>query len=116
MSRSVVSGFRKICMFVTVAMLSIGMGNQVSSARDRAGAVYVMNNQVTNAVQVFKRAPDGSLTPGGTFATGGAGAPTGNPFGNPFDPLASQGSVILSHDNHLLFVVNAGSNEISAFV
>jgi 6-phosphogluconolactonase (cycloisomerase 2 family) len=91
------------------------IGVQTSYAEEQAGAVYVMTNQVPNAVQVFHRAANGILTPGGAFLTGGSGAPTGNPFGNPNDPLASQNSVVLSRDHHLLFVVNAGSNEISVF-
>ena len=72
----------------------------------RSGAVYVMTNQPTgNAVTAFSRAPDGTLTLVGTFPTGGLGTGGGS------DPLGSQGAVILS--NHLLFAVNAGSNEIS---
>jgi 6-phosphogluconolactonase len=105
--------FGKALVLLTASIFLIGA--KTSHAQDRAGAVYVMTNQVANAVQVFNRAPNGTLTLGGSFPTGGAGAPTGNPFGNPNDPLASQDSVILSPDHHLLFVVNAGSNEISVF-
>src|SRR5215208_4947678 len=79
----------------------------------KAGAVYVMTNQVENAVATFNRAPDGSLTPAGVFSTGGAGDPVAQPGDPPTDPLASQGSLLLSEDKHLLFAVNAGSNEVS---
>src|SRR5215208_1148102 len=79
----------------------------------KAGAVYVMTNQVANAVAALNRAPDGSLTPAGVFPTGGAGDPVAQPGDPPTDPLASQGSLILSENNHLLFAVNAGSNEVS---
>lgn len=79
----------------------------------RSGAVYVLTNQISNAVAVFERAPDGTLTPAGTFSTGGAGNPVAQPGDPPTDPLASQGALVLSDNNKLLFAVNAGSNEIS---
>jgi len=46
------------------------------------------------------------LTFAGSFASGGNGAGAG---------LGSQGAVVLSDDNRLLFAVNAGSNSISVF-
>ena len=71
------------------------------------GKVYVMTNDAAgNAVQVFARANDGSLTPAGTYPTGGLGSGGG---------LGSQGALVLSHNGRYLFVVNAGSNEISSF-
>ena len=79
----------------------------------QAGAVYLMTNQDRNAVAVFERAPDGTLSPAGTFPTGGSGNPVAEAGDPPFDPLASQGALILSEDNRFLFAVNAGSNEIS---
>ena len=79
----------------------------------KSGAVYVLTNQVSNAVAAFDRAPDGTLTQVGTFSTGGAGNPVAQPGDPPTDPLASQGALILSDNNKLLFAVNAASNEIS---
>lgn len=71
------------------------------------GAVYTLTNQTTgNAVAVFARAADGTLSPMGTVATGGTG--TG-------DGLGSQGAVVLSDDGRWLFAVNAGSNDVSVF-
>src|SRR2546426_10418470 len=70
-------------------------------------AVYTLTNQVSgNAVAVFARSGDGTLTAAGTFATGGAGTGAG---------LGSQGAVTLSDDGRLLFAVNAGSNDVSVF-
>jgi 6-phosphogluconolactonase len=70
-------------------------------------AVYTITNQVSgNAVAVFARAADGTLAPAGTFATGGTGTGAG---------LGSQGAVTLSKDGQFLFVVNAGSNDVSVF-
>ena len=72
---------------------------------DGPPAVYTITNQVAgNAVVVFARATDGTLTAAGSFATGGTG--TGASLG-------SQGSVAVSKDGQLVFAVNAGSNDIS---
>jgi 6-phosphogluconolactonase (cycloisomerase 2 family) len=71
------------------------------------GAVYLMTNAAGgNAVMVFDRAANGELTPAGSYATGGTG--TGGGLGN-------QESVILTTDHRYLYVVNAGSNDVSAF-
>src|SRR5215467_2163705 len=75
------------------------------------GAVFTATNGANaNAVVAFARAEDGSLTFAGTFNTGGKG------IGGTADPLASQYSLLLDgEDDRLLFVVNAGSNNVSAF-
>jgi 6-phosphogluconolactonase (cycloisomerase 2 family) len=71
------------------------------------GAVYTLTNGAAgNAVAVFDRAEDGTLTPAGTVPTGGNGAGAA---------LGSQGALALSDDGHELFAVNAGSNSISYF-
>jgi 6-phosphogluconolactonase len=85
-----------------VAVLGAGAVDAMASS---PGAVYTLTNSPAgNAVQVFDRAGDGSLTPNGEFATGGTG--TGGGLGN-------QGAVVL--DGKLLFAVNAGSDSISVF-
>lgn len=71
------------------------------------GALYTQTNDPAgNAVQRFDRGADGSLTPAGTFSTGGVG-------------LASlggrQGAVELSGDGRYLYAVNAGSDTVSVF-
>ena len=80
-----------------------------------AGAVYVLTNQVDNAVAVFNRAADGTLSSAGEFSTGGAGDPVPQGTDPVTDPLASQGALILDQGNQFLFAVNAGSNQISVF-
>jgi 6-phosphogluconolactonase (cycloisomerase 2 family) len=75
--------------------------------------VYVLTNQVQNAVAVFSRTTDGHLTAAGEFPTGGAGDPVAIPPDPPVDPLASQGALVFGPGNQFLFAVNAGSNEIS---
>jgi 6-phosphogluconolactonase len=88
----------------------VTMGAQVSRADGGSGDVYVMTNQSSgNSIIVFHRDSAGTLTSAGSFATGGNGAGTGA------DPLGSQGSLVLSEDQRLLFAVNAGSNSVSVF-
>lgn len=71
------------------------------------GAVYTMTNEISgNAVIVYDRYHDGSLTYAGVIPTGGAGSGGG---------LGNQGGLILSNNQKWLFAVNAGSNEISVF-
>src|SRR5918992_3961545 len=69
------------------------------------GALYTQTNDTNGkAVQRFDRAADGSLTPAGTFATGGVGlAGLGG----------RQGAVELSGDGRHLYAVDAGSGTAS---
>jgi 6-phosphogluconolactonase len=69
------------------------------------GAVFTETNASANAVQVYQQAGDGTLSPGSSYLTGGAGTgATG---------LGSQGALAL--DRGWLLAVNAGSNDVSAF-
>jgi 6-phosphogluconolactonase (cycloisomerase 2 family) len=71
------------------------------------GAVYTMTNDAAgNAVMVFRRSGDGSVTPVGAVMTEGLGSGGG---------LGNQGSIALSHDRRFLFVVNAGSDDVTSF-
>ena len=72
------------------------------------GAVFVQTNAVHNEVVAFSRAADGTLSPAGTFATGGAGDDNAH--------LPSQGSVTLTRDRRHLLVTNVASNDVSVFV
>lgn len=77
-------------------------------------AVFVQNdNPAGNVVFAYDRAPDGTLTLAGRYATGGFG---GILAGSVVDHLASQGSLTLDTRHGLLFAVNAGSNTVSVFV
>jgi 6-phosphogluconolactonase (cycloisomerase 2 family) len=83
---------------------------QPGRAAGPSGDVYVMTNQSSgNSVMVFHRDAAGMLTFSATFASGGNGAGTGA------DPLGSQGALVLSEDQRLLFAVNAGSDSVSVF-
>jgi 6-phosphogluconolactonase len=71
------------------------------------GAVFVQTNAAHNEVVAFSRSSDGSLSPAGAFATGGAGDGKTH--------LTSQGSVTLTRDRRHLLVTNVASNDVSVF-
>ena len=92
----------RLAVATVLGLLAVAIG--ASDARaDSPRAVYTLTNAAAgNAVKVFDRAGDGSLSADGQVATGGAGSGTG---------LGNQGALVL--DGHLLFAVNAGSDSIS---
>jgi 6-phosphogluconolactonase len=78
---------------------------QAADLPGTAGAVYTMTNSASgNAIEAYARASDGTLTPAGTYPTGGDGG-----------ALDGAHSIVVSRDGSVLVNVNAGSNSISAF-
>jgi len=71
------------------------------------GGVFVNTNQTNNEVWSYSRASDGTLTFVGAFPTQGQGSGNAD--------LSSQGAIVLNKNGTRLFVVNAGSNEITSF-
>jgi 6-phosphogluconolactonase (cycloisomerase 2 family) len=103
-----------ICVsFLILASLTTTTFGDRGPKNFHAGAVYVLTNQTTNSVAVFRHNARGILTAAGEFPTGGTGDPTPQPPDPGTDPLASQGALIMSRGNHYLYAVNAGSNQIS---
>jgi 6-phosphogluconolactonase len=90
-----------------VAALAVLAGPAAANAMADEGALYTQTNDPAgNTVQKFERARDGSLTPAGTFSTGGLGlAGLGG----------RQGAVELSDDEETVYAINAGSNSVTAF-
>jgi 6-phosphogluconolactonase (cycloisomerase 2 family) len=86
----------------------VASGAQAAApVKNESGAVYVLGNQVSgNAVLVYNRAADGTLTPGGAFATGGTGTGAG---------LGSQNAVVVDRTAQHVYAVNAGSDSVSSF-
>jgi 6-phosphogluconolactonase len=101
-----VSRFTRRLAFPVALGLTLGAsGVGASGAVANPGAVYTLTNDPAgNAVEVFDRAGDGSLTADGEFATGGTGTGAG---------LGNQGALVL--DGKLLFAVNPGSDSVSSF-
>ncbi|HEY6492918.1 MAG TPA: beta-propeller fold lactonase family protein [Trebonia sp.] len=82
-------------------------------ASGAGGAVFALSDNTTaNTVAAFHRAPNGTLTPAGNYATGGRGIvlPT-----SVVDHTASQGALAYDQARGLLIAVNPGSNTISVF-
>ena len=76
-------------------------------------AVFVQtDNTAGNQVVAYDRSDNGSLTPAGTYNTGGLG---GQLSGSVVDHLASQGSLTYDQRDGELYAVNAGSNTVSVF-
>jgi 6-phosphogluconolactonase len=89
---------------VVAALLFAGSSQAVGRS---FRAVYTQtNSNAGNAVLVLARADDGTLTPAGSYPTGGLGTSAG---------LGSQGAVALSEDGRILLAVDAGSNDIASF-
>lgn len=102
LARSTVRSFVALVLLLASLVWSASV-----SAAGSAGAVYALSNAPSgNAVLVWNRAADGSLTPAGSYATGGTGTGGG---------LGSQGAIILSENGRWLLAVDAGSNQIASF-
>jgi 6-phosphogluconolactonase (cycloisomerase 2 family) len=106
---------------VTVAVLAALGGTASASVRPtvpngawRSGpAVFVQtDNPSGNEIVAYHRAPDGTLTEAGQYATGGLG---GILAGSQVDHLASQGSLAYDARSRTLIAVNAGSDTLSVF-
>jgi 6-phosphogluconolactonase len=102
-----------VSFLMLTAFSTATFGRGPKAKNFRAGAVYVLTNQVNNEVAVFRRTAKGMLTFADAFPTGGAGDPVPQGMDPATDPLASQGALIIGPGNRFLFAVNAGSNQIS---
>ena len=96
---------RTLALLTVAAAAFAALAGSAAAGPSRGAAVYTQSNAVAgNAIVAYDRAKDGSLTPAGSFATGGTG--TGSGLGN-------QGAVVLADNGRFVFVVNAGSNDVS---
>lgn len=76
-------------------------------------ALFVQTEGLSgNEILSYNRAPNGTLSPAGTFPTGGLG---GHAVTAVADPLGSQGSLRLVDNDSFLIASNAGSNTVSLF-
>lgn len=90
---------------VAAALLAMGALSRAEEQRPALDIVYTASNGPSgNAVLAFQQRADGGLAPLREFPTEGLG--TGGGLGN-------QGA--LATDGDFLFVVNAGSNDVSVF-
>ncbi|MGQ0649296.1 MAG: lactonase family protein [Gemmatimonadaceae bacterium] len=78
------------------------------AAAAAVGQVYTASNSPAgNAILAFDRAADGSLTPAGSYATGGTGTGAG---------LGNQGGLIIAGNGRYLLAVNAASHDVTSFL
>ncbi len=99
---------------VSLAVLS-GPAGAATRLFGRGGdhVVFVQtDNPAGNQVVAYDRAPNGSLTQAGSYATGGVG---GQLVGSVVDHTASQGALAYDPNRGVLYAVNAGSNSVSVF-
>ncbi|MDA4114444.1 MAG: lactonase family protein [Thaumarchaeota archaeon] len=98
----------KIAALLIVALFAISATSVLGNASALpTGSVYAIDNRApVNSVLQFASAPNGGLSLVGNFSTQGAGTGTG---------LGSEGALALTQNGRLLLVVDAGSNEITAF-
>lgn len=101
-------------LLVVMAAGAFAAVTPAQAAGDGTGtSVFVQNNSESgNAIVVYHRNSDGTLTWMSTNPTGGLG---GREAGSGSDPLASQGSLVRVPDSNLLLAVNAASATISVF-
>lgn len=102
-------GTRFILAVALLLPLIAGFTSPVAADSDNnsPGAVYTITNEASgNEVAVYQRSANGSLTFMAAYPTAGLGSGAG---------LGSQGAVILRGNGRQLFVVNAGSNQVSVF-
>src|SRR5258708_1395616 len=102
---------------ITAAGIAAAIALSASPAQATAvraqRAVFVESDNIAgNTVVVYDRNADGTLTQAGTYATGGLG---GVLAGSVVDHTASQGSLAVDRANNLLYAVNAGRDNQSAF-
>ncbi|MES1257271.1 MAG: hypothetical protein ABUS51_02530 [Acidobacteriota bacterium] len=104
--------------YLALSMLLVaGSASTLSARTGRSNLLYVMNNDPAtgqNAVLGYSRNADGSLTdlPGSPFYTYGTGLRNPNEIIGPDD---SDSEMVLTADKRFLYVVNEGSDNISAF-
>ena len=92
-----------LALALGIAFLALAGPAMAHGGGRGVGAVYTLTNSASgNAVAVFERDHDGSLSLRGTVQTGGIGTGAG---------LGSQGALVLDRDR--LLAVNAGDNTIS---
>ena len=100
---------------VAAGLLTVGAPPSAHAQSNAPGAVYAMTNDATiNEVVVLNRAADGTLTPAGSFATGGMGSGTFENSANGLI-LSEQSPNNIGGSFHYLFATNAGSDDISVF-
>jgi len=113
--------WKRLSLSLGLALVALpaAAGSASAATSLTPGAVFTQTNTVPNRVLAYHRGADGQLNQVQDISTGGAGRPAANPpFFTAFPVLDTMGSVNLGEDGDnksCLFVVNAGSNQVSSF-
>jgi 6-phosphogluconolactonase len=97
---------RRAALAATLAVAALALGAGPAMASGKADVYTSTNGASGNRVLLFDRSGGGELSPAGSVATGGNGTGSG---------LGSQAALALTKGGRSLYVVNAGSDTISAF-
>ncbi|HUY99049.1 MAG TPA: beta-propeller fold lactonase family protein, partial [Thermomicrobiaceae bacterium] len=96
-----------LVLALVMSAFAFALSGAAAGASGTPGAVYAITNAAAgNALAVFDRAPNGTLTAAGQVAAGGLGTGSG---------LGSQGAVAVSDNGRWVFAVDAGSDQVSVF-
>src|SRR4051795_11951062 len=96
---------RLIFLVLSTVLLVFAASAAAGPDSNVVGAAYTISNATSgNALIVYDRSADGSLTPAGSVPAGGFGTGVG---------LASQGAVTLTDHGHTVLAVNPGSNSVA---
>jgi 6-phosphogluconolactonase (cycloisomerase 2 family) len=108
--------YRTIAGAAALAAVAFGASSApAAQSGGSPGVIYAMTNDATgNAINVFNRAADGTLTPAGSFSTGGLGSGTFENSANGLI-LGEQSPNNLNGGLNYLIATNAGSDSISVF-
>ena len=90
---------------IGLAVAGLAVAAPAPALAHGGAAVFTETNASANAVQVYAQSGNGTLTPGASYLTGGAGSGAAG--------LGSEGA--LAVERGWLLAVNAGSNDVSAF-
>ena len=106
-------GAAAVAGLAALALAAAPAGAFDGGPRHGSAPVFVQTDGLSgNQIAVYDRLPGGTLSPAGTYSTGGLG---GALEGSVVDHLASQGSLLLDREDGLLLAVNAGSDTVSVF-
>jgi len=116
MKQSSFSSHKVIAGALALGAIAFGTAGAPSAQSGGSpGVIYAMTNDASeNAINVFNRAADGTLTPAGTFPTGGTGSGTFENSANGLI-LGEQSPNNLNGGLNYLIATNAGSDSISVF-
>src|ERR1700761_1276336 len=113
-ARLAAAGVAAVATTALLATPSLAATHRAAHTAGRpSGEVFVQTDNTSgNAIAVYHRNADGTLTAAGQYGTGGLG---GVLSGSVVDHLASQGSLAYDAGSGLLYAVNAGSDTVTVF-